>query len=733
MPINPNEVQWDETPQINAEQVQWDEPSTTAESPGIADYLKSLWEGYKGGASMALQAAAVPISGMAGLAKTITSGPEAGAQTIEQIQQAAAGIIPAKPAEEAIGKTIQAGLEIPGVRPVVETAMKAPETIGDLTYEGALGLGLSPDTAAYFGAAGKSAIPVAIELLSIPGTKAAKKTLLRRVIEKENKAGFYTEMGELSPEIKTALKNADIGLEEVSDFLPENITTQKAAQPLAEQIKAVPSKLGMGESVRAARLAETFQPNIEKIKAFEAMEMDYLPQYVSENPTAKAIAENLKDIPGSLMAAKEKQIVEQLSKRADDLIIEAGGTIDKGELSTRFMEKTKTIIDDLAESATKNYNAVGDQMPKNTPVETEKILSVLKKRADEVGGVKYLSAKEQSLLKTLDPETGPTYGRVDLIRRQVGEQLGGIDTPFRNVDRKSLGELYAALTDDQETALLRHGDQALLETYLTGKYLTAQRKGIETQLQALTGKKLTGDVTKKMGNAVRELATGNTRTFDDVLTNIPKVAGEEIRRDLVVSALNDAFTTGARSKGPISIGGFDGYWKKLNRNPQARNRLKTELGETAWNRLETLATVNNALKETMELSVRTGRQLSTPGLFDEVNSIAHRAYGEIKRTGRMVPGVGRLFDTVITAPKNARSIAADELLSDRKFQNLLKQQVTGKVDTAKKAANMNRLIENLKSYKKWKNTLSEADINDLTAVGAMGYFTGKTGNQEQQK
>lgn len=743
MPIDPNKVQWDETPQIKAEQVQWDKPpqkaGPTPEEKGPADYLESLWSGYKGAAGkaldilttghkkaagMAVEAAAVPLSGIAGLAKTITSGPEAGAETIEQMQQFASEkaqqYLPAETAEKVIGKTIETGMSVPGVKPTIEAAMKVPEAIGDLTYEGALQLGLSPDTAAYFGAAGKSAIPVAVELLGIKGTKQAKKGLLKRVVKKAEKGEFYDEFGNLRPEMKTALKDADIGLEEVSDILPESITTQKSAVPVAEQIK----------TGKMAKIAETFQPDIEKIKAFEDLDMDYLPQYVSENPTAAAIAENLKDIPGSIMARKEKDIVEQLGKRADDIIIQGGGTVEKGELASRYITESNNIIEDLAQQSNELYNKVSKKIPPKTPATTEKIIEIINQRVDDLGGEKYLSAKERSILKALDSEANPTYGRLDMMRRQIGEQLGGIDTPFRNVDRKTLGELYDAMTSDQETSILRHGDQQLLETYLTGKYLTAQRKGIEKQLKNVLGKKLTGDITKKMGSAVKQLATGDFRTFDNLLNEIPTELGQDMRRELVTSALNDAFISGARSKGPISIGGFGNYWKKLNRNPKAKAKLKKELGSDTWERVKTLAKVNDALKSTMELSVKTGRQISTPGLFDESNKIASRMYGTAKKVGARTPVVGSLFGDVVNAPKNARSIAADELLSDRKFQNILRQKARAK--TPKQIANMDKMIENIDTYKKWKKTLPPSDANQLAAAGALGYFTGRQKEEPQQ-
>ena len=687
-------------------------------------------------ANMAFEAGAVPVSGIAGLSKYITTALSTGdidkalaesQKTMTGIQEAASEIIPAESGKEKIAGAIETAMKVPGVKPAAEFVGSIPEKIGDVSYEGALAIGLSPQTASSIGAIGATALPATLEILGAKTTPVTKKGFLDKLLKKVDKTDLYDEFGMLKNEVKTGLKDAGIGLEDVADVLPESITTMKAAEPLAQQIKGVKSPKG-GKS---ARLAETFQPDIEKIKAFEDLDIEYLPQHVSNNPTAAAIAENLKDIPGSLMADREKRIVQQLADKADEIIKQGGGTIEKGELATRYINESQRVIDDLAAESEKFYKRVGKAMPGKTPVETENIVSKLNEIADNMGGVEFLSAQERRLLKSLSPEAKPTYGRLDQIRRQIGEQLGGKDTVFRNADRKNLGDLYDALTNDQETALLRHGNQDLLETYLTGKYTTAQRKGIERQLKDTLGKKMTGDITKKMGSAVKGLATGDTRTFDTLLSNIPGEVGADLRRDLVTSALNDAFLAGARGKDKLSIGGFGSYWKKLNRQPKAMQRLKKELSPDTWKRLNTLATVNDALKQTMELSVRTGRQLSTPGLFDEVNNIAKRAYGAAKTKVSKIPGAGFLTD-VANLPKNARSIAADELLSDRRFLNMLKQEALGKVDTATKRANINKIVNNIQSFKNWKKYLPKDESKRLAKVGALGYFFGSQDSEEEQ-
>lgn len=702
-------------------QIPWDERPAAYEvegrqAPGLGKFMLGAAENIYSGA---LTGVGTPISGLAGIAYGgATLDPEKAAKAVEATQN----LFSYTPRTESGKQTAEDWARVTGepMAPVAKgleaVASKGAEIAGEAagpTAAGITGALLSAAPAAlaeYMGAKG-------LFRSGLTG-KAAARSTLKDALENVDRTVLYDEFGDIKPNVRTQIKDAGLKMQDIEDILPESIATQEAAMPLGQQIAATKTT----RAGKMASLAEQFKPSAEKIKAFEDLDMDFLPQYVSENPTAAAIAENLKDVPGSLMAPREKKIVQQLGQRADDIIREGGGTIEKGELATRYVSKANEIIDELAASADDLYNKVSGKVPLETGIETTKVINILNKRAKALGGEEYLEPIERKLLKTLSADKNPTYGRLDKYRRQVGEQLGKkADTPFRNVDRKDLGELYSAMTDDQENALYNIGRDDLLQTYLTGKQYVAQRKGIEKQLENQLGKKLTGSITKNMGTAVKNLADGDTRAFDAILKDIPEDLGD-MRKELVVSALNDAFLTGARGKESISIGGFGNWWKKLNRNPKAKAKLAKEIGPDTWKRVETLATVNDALKQTMELSVRTGRQISTPGLFDEVNGIAQRVYGKAKKTAAKIPAIGGMFADVVNAPKNARSIAADELLSDRRFQNFLKQQATGKVDSAKKTAYVNRQLEGMKSFQNWKKTLPEKDLQDLATAGAIGYF-----------
>ena len=59
-------------------------------------------------------------------------------------------------------------------------------------------------------------------------------------------------------------------------------------------------------------------------------------------------------------------------------------------------------------------------------------------------------------------------------------------------------------------------------------------------------------------------------------------------------------------------------------------------------------------------------------------------------------------------------------------RKLLNKKAQGKLDTQAKIDKANKIIENIKQYKNWKETLPPRDKKDLVAMGPIGYLTGET-------
>lgn len=218
------------------------------ERPGA---MESMWEGYKTGASIGLEGLAVPFGGIAGLAKYVSEslrtgdvdkGLEAGNVTRQQIQDWAANLIPAETGKQETGKVIQAGMEVPGVKPTVEFVGSIPEKAGDIAMKGAEMAGASPETAEGIGATVATAIPGVFEV-------AGGMSTLRSV-------------GRTAGAGMDAYKAAKQGIEE-AEQLGQRVATTDVFRPKTKAGKlmerAAESTIGPAQFYRSGQQAKRYQ------------------------------------------------------------------------------------------------------------------------------------------------------------------------------------------------------------------------------------------------------------------------------------------------------------------------------------------------------------------------------------------------------------------------------------------------------------------------------------------
>ena len=683
---------------------------------GILDYLMGTGEVAT---TMVTGAVAEPLSGIGGIAASLWPGEEGqGAAAVEKIQEAMT-YLPKSRGGRAVAEKIGKILT-----PIAKPIGEAVETVGQYGYEKGGPIG---------GAAAKTLLAAIPEVLGLKGTRIAKKLALKRMVKDTDVSELYDELGNLLPEIKKGLDESGIDISEIEDILPSPVAE--------EQIKGAAERVGEAAKARirpgpkAGKIAEEIQPSAEILAAADELGVgdQLLASHVSKNPTYVAVEQGLKSIPGSQLAAREKALVADLAERADNLITEFGGEIDKSLLSDQFRTDSIRIIRELEDQASNAYDKVNTALPSNTRVSAPKTTKMIADIADEMGGIEYLGAKEKDLLKVLSPETKPTYARLDRYRKQIGEALRKNSGPFKDGDEAALKRLYGALSQDQQLYAEAMGAGDL---YKTASALVVNRKTIEKQLSKVIGKDLAGSITAKGRPAILALQKGDTKQFDDLLVNIPEGLGQDIKRSVVVTALNDAFVQGSRAERSLNLPGFDDFMKGLKRHKGAYNRLSENIGADAMHRLELLHTVVSGVRKAQQSAITTGRITAVPGMFDSADNLASRLFGTAKRvaaaegvsTAVGVPGAGTtgVLAAALTAKRGARSVAADEFLSSAKFRRLLKKKASGKFDTENKLKKAEKSIEKLKAYKKWKDTLPERDLKDLTTVGAIGYLTGHT-------
>ena len=671
-----------------------------SDSPGLLEYLLGVGEL---GLSLATGAISEPVSGFAGMTAPF-SGIDP-SRAVEKTQE----MFTYQPRSNAAMNIMRP------IAAISEPIGKAVQGISDIAYEAG---------GPVAGTATKTLITAIPDLLGMKGTKAAKKMVLERMVKGRDISYLYDDVGRLMPEIKKGIENAGINPEDIANIIPENIV-EAEKRGLVTSIK----KMGdVAHESKSLKIAEDIKPNKEIIDAAKDMGVSdlMLSSHISGNPTYVAIEQGLKSIPGSMLASKEKELVGALSKKADDLISEFGGTIDKSSLSDRFRTESRSLVKGLEEQAEYAFDTLNNIVQAKTPAKTNNILNYIYNRADGLGGFDYLSKGEKKILKALDAKTSPTYARLDMIRKEIGSGLKNNKGIFKDASEGQLKKLYGELAKDQ-LSTLEDIDPSYAHLYEVGNQTVIIRKGIEDQLKAVVGSDISGDITRKAGTAINSLQKGQTKAWDDLMKSIPQDLGPEMKRDIIATSLNDAFVQGGRTNRSLNISGFDNWMNGLKKYG-GYSRLEKELGKDTMSRLESFHKVVSAVNNAQKNAITTGRIAAVPGMFDEVNGMVDRLYkvGEkgVKTAARF-PGSG-LLSPLISVEKTAKSEIADNLLASPKFRKIIADKAAGRIDTTEKIKRAESMLEDIKKYNEWKKSLDKASLSDLAAIGGVGYLTGET-------
>jgi hypothetical protein len=650
---------------------------------------------------------AEPISGIAGIGGALFPGdPGQGARIVKAVQKALTWV----PRSESGKKRLESLGE--ALKPIADGMEFVTDGAGDLAFDA--GESISPDSGLgpALGAATKGVVSILPDLLGMKGTRAAKIARARKLEQSGELPKRYREIVEEVAEDTEDLaeQGLESGAEKMSKISAPTLFKGKQQQKIVEEVA----------------------PSAEIIEAAKelGLEDQLLPSHTSGNNVYIAIEQGLKSIPGSQLANREKRLIESLAAEADSLIESYGGSIDKADLSDRFRLQSTELIEGLEDEAANAYKRVEEIIPRSGIVDTSGIIKMVDDDIVELGGEKYLDPQARRLKEDLAAESKPTYARLDKYRKQIGQALSKKSGPFKDSDSGMLKKLYRGLAEDQQNAAASF---EVGDLYKTASNLVVTRKGIEKQLQNVLGRELKDSVSVKAKLALLGLEKGDTKRFDALIDSIPNEMGSEIRRDVVVTALNDAFTQASRAEKSLHVPGIDNFMKGIKRNASSYNRLRKEIGPEAMNRLDLLSTVIGGVRKAQKEGISTGRIAAVPRMIDEAEGLAAKIYGSAAKVAAAegvgvmagMPGVGTagVLGAILSAKGLARSKVADELLSNPGLQRVLREKASGKLEGAAKAAEAEERLSKIPEYKAWRESLSDADYQELLAVGFIEFLT----------
>ena len=487
-------------------------------------------------------------------------------------------------------------------------------------------------------------------------------------------------------------------------------------------------------TVKSKRVIPELLANPEIMKAADELGIDLNPAHYSGSEIYKEYEVGLKSVPGSLLSSNEKEAVTALSSKADELIKEFGGTVDKSTLSETVKRTMQDSIDSIKGEERAIYGAVEEVIPKSLRVKPNKTMAYLQQRIDDLGGIEFLSPGEKEVFSSLSGrgKNLPTYQRMVEARRNV-HSPAGINTPFANTDKRIRDNLYNVIKDDERGVVGFFSDD-LLKDYDRALEIGAKRFDMQDKMVSTFGKDLSKSLFKGIRSGVRDLSVGDAGAFSKAMKTVP----EDLREQVAVSALNDVFTQGARTSQEFSQGGFANAWAGIKRNKESFNELKKYIPEKALKRLDSIALVNKGILDANKKDLANpsgsarailGGMMGDGGLMSKLYNTGGKVLAaESVTTPAGIPLVGTagVLGHLIAQGKATTAELADRMLADPKFKESVNAYIRGDKEKA------NRLFTAIKSSKRWLDAQSPEVKRSIARRGVMSYLNSDENKEESE-
>jgi hypothetical protein len=476
-----------------------------------------------------------------------------------------------------------------------------------------------------------------------------------------------------------------------------------------------------------------------------------LASFASQNPQFRAVEMGLSSVPASQLDAQAKAFVGELSQKADDLITEYGGSLDKGEISDRFRAESLNTIQELALETDSLYDTLAMKIPAQAKVNAPETVSFIKQKAYDLGGRKELPPLLNKVLRQLETTekatpsgrrntaTGkeipgetvtkqPTHERLNQTRKEIGQALNSRSGPFKDQETGMLKALYKRLRSDQDAAAEGMG---VADISQAANGLVKQRKHLEDNLSKLLGKDLERSISPVVGQSLKGLAKGNVDKWDSVMSKIP----DKMRSEVVVSALNDVFRGSGLDGQSLSPVMFTKFMNDLDRSPAIKKRLYKELPEGSVKALENLRTVSKGVSTAYQDRIPTGR---IAALFDDNDGLLRRLMGKgvmVAMAAKAGP-IGAIAASEFINQSSNGAKAASSVLASPQFQNMVRTAVrdgfTEGAAITEKTKKMEKAFDQSAAFKKWSKALTKDERSKLASVGTLTYLL-RDRNEEGEK
>ena len=463
---------------------------------------------------------------------------------------------------------------------------------------------------------------------------------------------------------------------------------------------------------KASDLAGIIDADPNVVRAADELGLaESLPTRVySRNPQYVQVEQAIANIPGTALAQSERQAMLDVAGKADDFIEQFGGTRDLASLNEGVIYEINGTLDALRGQSDVIYDNLAKVIPTRTRADTEPLRRYLVAKARDLGGADKLNTIERKILTEVRGNRRMTYGRLDDLRQDVGEQYGQQlkGNRFGDASTYRLRELYGAMSDAQGSVIESIGGQGIKEQWDVAKGLVGQRKTLEDSAAKLLGKEFNKAVIPQVRSGINKLLDGDVYQLTKTLEGLP----EQYRQSAVVSAMDSIFTRGARNQPQLNMGGFSAWWKKLDRSPKAKSVLMSNMPEGAEAFLDNLALISQQYATAVGSVPKTGI-VKAMGDFGSDS-------GFLAKVLPMIPVAGKRLTGVFEYAGPDAVKASSDLMGNHDFRRMVIRQAQG--NPVRGADNA---VRRSPAYSAWVETLPPDQAKRLATVGVTDYFFGE--------
>ena len=482
---------------------------------------------------------------------------------------------------------------------------------------------------------------------------------------------------------------------------------------------------------KSARIGAKAEVDTVAAQAFDDLGISPTPDLIATDAEFINLTNSVAEKVGSKLASKRANVIQELSAKADELIVSSGGKTDRSAVSANIENEFKTTIEGISKEETVSWKPINDIQGSTIVKASDDLRTYVDERLADVKGqraklsaldkdiydlvYKRVPARESSTINKKTGEevlgkirrdengqviyedilTDTTISMINVARSKTGRAGGKLDKIYPESSSREIGRAYGTLAKEQKSLI----PDNLQNDFTIANTLTSKRKALEESSKNLFGKSLEKGLIPRIEQTSNALVKGDVKPLRKLLHDVPKESRAEVAATVLDSIIK-------KPGGDVQTSFVDRY-NGISRNKQAMDELFRYLPPEARSTFKNIGIVSERLLRSP--TVRESSAVRTAIAHGAVEKIIH-AERAIPFAGRAISGTTRVLTEFFTSPKKTLK-ATDAFLSSPELIDAIKAQAAGN------AARANNIIGSSPRYQKWLATLDSTLRSRIVKTG----------------